>query len=128
MARPVLRTELCDTLGIEYPVILAGMGPVAGGIDGPVATPPRPALTRDGVLAKAVELADHVGADALTMRKLADALDVKPMSLYHHVANKEAILDGMVDVVFSEIASPAPPPPRCDRFMLPRRPVRGRCP
>ena len=38
MARPVLRTELCDMLGIEYPVILAGMGPVAGGIQGPVAT------------------------------------------------------------------------------------------
>ncbi len=38
MARPVLRTVLCDMLGIEYPVILAGMGPVAGGIDGPVAT------------------------------------------------------------------------------------------
>ena len=38
MARPVLRTELCDMLGIEYPVILAGMGPVAGGITGPVAT------------------------------------------------------------------------------------------
>jgi NAD(P)H-dependent flavin oxidoreductase YrpB (nitropropane dioxygenase family) len=38
MARPVLRTQLCDMLGIEYPVILAGMGPVAGGITGPVAT------------------------------------------------------------------------------------------
>ncbi len=38
MARPVLRTQLCDMLGIEYPVILAGMGPVAGGIAGPVAT------------------------------------------------------------------------------------------
>ena len=38
MARPVLRTELCDMLGIEYPVILAGMGPVAGGLTGPVAT------------------------------------------------------------------------------------------
>lgn len=38
MSRPVLRTELCDMLGIEYPVLLAGMGPVAGGIDGPVAT------------------------------------------------------------------------------------------
>lgn len=38
MARPVLRTALCDMLGIEYPVILAGMGPVAGGITGPVAT------------------------------------------------------------------------------------------
>jgi NAD(P)H-dependent flavin oxidoreductase YrpB (nitropropane dioxygenase family) len=38
MARPVLRTQLCDMLGIEYPVVLAGMGPVAGGITGPVAT------------------------------------------------------------------------------------------
>jgi nitronate monooxygenase len=38
MARPVLRTALCDMLGIEYPVVLAGMGPVAGGIAGPVAT------------------------------------------------------------------------------------------
>ncbi len=40
MARPVLRTALCDMLGIEYPVILAGMGPVAGGISGSVATAP----------------------------------------------------------------------------------------
>lgn len=40
MARPVLRTELCDMLGIEYPVVLAGMGPVAGGLTGPVATAP----------------------------------------------------------------------------------------
>jgi len=40
MGRPVLRTELCDLLGIEYPVILAGMGPVAGGLTGPVATAP----------------------------------------------------------------------------------------
>lgn len=38
MARPVLRTALCDLLGIEYPVLLAGMGPVAGRVDGPVAT------------------------------------------------------------------------------------------
>ncbi len=40
MSRPVLRTVLCDMLGIEYPVISAGMGPVAGGISGPVATAP----------------------------------------------------------------------------------------
>lgn len=40
MSRPVLRTPLCDLLGIEYPVILAGMGPVAGGLTGPVATAP----------------------------------------------------------------------------------------
>jgi AcrR family transcriptional regulator len=71
-------------------------------------TTARPPLTRDKVLATAVALADQIGTDALTMRKLADALDVKPMSLYHHVANKEAILDGMIDVVFSEID---PPPP-----------------
>lgn len=69
-------------------------------------TTARPPLTRDKVLVTAVELADRIGADALTMRKLADALDVKPMSLYHHVANKEAILDGMVDVVFAEIDPP----------------------
>ena len=66
----------------------------------------RPPLTRDKVLAAAVDLADRIGADALTMRKLADALGVKAMSLYHHVANKEAILDGMVDVAFSEIDPP----------------------
>ena len=40
MSRPVLRTVLCEMLGIEYPVILAGMGPVAGGVTGPVATAP----------------------------------------------------------------------------------------
>ncbi|MBA4180949.1 MAG: 2-nitropropane dioxygenase [Anaerolinea sp.] len=40
MSRPVLRTSLCDMLGIEYPIVLAGMGPVAGGISGPVATAP----------------------------------------------------------------------------------------
>lgn len=69
-------------------------------------TAARPPLTRDKVLSTAVDLADRIGVDALTMRKLADALGVKPMSLYHHVANKEAILDGMVDVVFSEIDPP----------------------
>ena len=40
MSRPVLRTALCDLLGIEYPIISAGMGPVAGGLTGPVATAP----------------------------------------------------------------------------------------
>lgn len=69
-------------------------------------TTTRTPLSRDKVLAAAVDLADRIGADALTMRKLADALGVQPMSLYHHVANKEAILDGMVDVVFGEIDLP----------------------
>lgn len=66
----------------------------------------RSTLTRDRILDGAVELADRIGTEALTIRKLADHLGTKPMTLYHHVANKEAILDGMVDVVFSEIALP----------------------
>ncbi|HCV00014.1 MAG TPA: nitronate monooxygenase, partial [Dehalococcoidia bacterium] len=48
MARPVLRTDLCDLLGIEYPFLLAGMGPVAGGIVGPVATAPLAAAISNG--------------------------------------------------------------------------------
>ncbi len=51
-------------------------------------------------------LADRIGVDAFTIRKLADALDTKPMTIYHHVPSKEAILDGMVDRVFAEIDRP----------------------
>jgi AcrR family transcriptional regulator len=66
----------------------------------------RPALNRERVIAVAVALADGIGVDALTIRKLAAELDVKPMTIYHHVPNKEAIIDGMVDLVFSEIDLP----------------------
>jgi AcrR family transcriptional regulator len=66
----------------------------------------REPLTRERVLEGAVALADEIGVDALTMRKLAAALDVKPMTIYHHVDGKEQIIDGMVDIVFSEIALP----------------------
>jgi AcrR family transcriptional regulator len=66
----------------------------------------RHSLTRDLVLRGAVELADRGGIDALTMRSLAQHLGVEAMSLYHHVANKEALLDGMVDVVFAEFHLP----------------------
>jgi AcrR family transcriptional regulator len=66
----------------------------------------RKPLTRERVLEGAVALADEIGVEALTMRKLADALDVKPMTIYHHVPGKEQIIDGMVDVVFSEIDLP----------------------
>lgn len=65
-----------------------------------------PRLTAERVIEGAVALADRVGTDALTIRRLADTLDVKPMTIYHHVANKEAILDGMVDRVFAEIELP----------------------
>jgi AcrR family transcriptional regulator len=53
-------------------------------------------------------MADEIGLDDLSMRRLAEALGVEAMSLYHHVPNKDAILDGMVDRVFAEIAHPDP--------------------
>jgi AcrR family transcriptional regulator len=67
----------------------------------------RAPVTRQRVLAEAVALADELGIAALTMRKLADRLQVEPMSLYHHVANKDEILDGMVDQVFGEVELPS---------------------
>ena len=67
----------------------------------------RTPLTRARALQAAVALADADGIEALSMRKLANALEVEAMSLYHHVANKDDILDGMVNLVFSEIELPA---------------------
>jgi AcrR family transcriptional regulator len=63
-------------------------------------------LTRERVLRTAVELADESGIEALSMRKLAQALDVVPMALYRHVANKGELLDALVDVVIGEIDPP----------------------
>ncbi|MEU7568819.1 TetR/AcrR family transcriptional regulator [Streptomyces fradiae] len=65
-------------------------------------------LDRERVLRTAVETADEGGVGSLTMRKIAERLGVEAMSLYHHVANKNDILDGMVDAVFGEIDLPAP--------------------
>jgi AcrR family transcriptional regulator len=65
-------------------------------------------LSRERVLRAAVAVADATGLGSLTMRSLAQELGVTPMSLYHHVANKEEILDGIVDQVFSEIELPSP--------------------
>ena len=64
-------------------------------------------ISRDRVLEAAVAFADQHGLEALSMRKLGEALGVEAMSLYNHVANKEALLDGMVDLVFAEIDLPA---------------------
>jgi AcrR family transcriptional regulator len=63
-------------------------------------------LTRERVLRAAVALADEAGIGTLSMRKLGEALGVEAMSLYNHVANKDQLLDGMVDLVFSEIDLP----------------------
>ena len=67
---------------------------------------PRIPLTRARVLHAAVALADASGSETLSMRKLGEALGVEAMSLYNHVANKEDLLDGMIDVVFAEIDLP----------------------
>lgn len=68
---------------------------------------PRTPLSRERVLRAAVALADERGTEELTMRKLAKELGVEAMSLYNHVANKGDLLDGMIDLVFSEIEPPA---------------------
>jgi AcrR family transcriptional regulator len=67
----------------------------------------RTPLSATSVLAAAVALADAAGLEAFSMRRLAQELGVVPMALYKHVANKDALLDGMVDIVFGEIELPS---------------------
>src|SRR5665647_3886444 len=79
----------------------------------PVPTRPTPSpgsrapLSRERVLAAAVSLVDEAGLGSLTMRELGQRLGVEAMSLYNHVANKDDILDGMVDLVVGEIDLPS---------------------
>ena len=68
---------------------------------------PRIPLSRERVLRAAVALADESGLEALSMRKLGEAVGVEAMSLYGHVASKDDLLDGMIDVVFGEIDLPS---------------------
>jgi AcrR family transcriptional regulator len=70
-----------------------------------IGRPPR--LSRERVLHAAIGLADAGGIGSLTIRSLAEELSAKPMSVYHHVANKEEILDGIIDLVFAEIELPS---------------------
>lgn len=72
----------------------------------PVGILRRTPLSRERVLRAAVGVADESGIESLSMRRLADVLGVVPMALYKHVANKEQLLDGMVDVVIGEIDPP----------------------
>lgn len=70
--------------------------------------PGRPArLSRSQVLRAALEIADRAGLASVTMQRVATALGAEPMSLYRHVANKDDLLDGLIDLVFAEIALPA---------------------
>ncbi|QNP74866.1 TetR/AcrR family transcriptional regulator C-terminal domain-containing protein [Streptomyces roseirectus] len=71
------------------------------------AAQPRTPLSRKRVLDTAVALADEGGVEALSMRKIAQPLGVVPMALYKHVANKNELLDGMIDVLVGEIDPPA---------------------
>jgi len=69
-------------------------------------SPGRPSLSRERVLEAAIAVADTRGIAALTIRSLAQHLGVKPMSLYHYVANKSEILDAIVDVVLARSSCP----------------------
>ena len=68
--------------------------------------PPRIPLSRERVLTAALVLADEHGLEAVSMRRVGQALNVEAMSLYKHVADKEAILDGIVDLVMDEVDVP----------------------
>jgi AcrR family transcriptional regulator len=70
--------------------------------------PPPARLSRDKILAAAVRLADREGLEAVTMRRLGQALGVEAMSLYKHVANKDAILDGLLERVLAKVELPQP--------------------
>jgi AcrR family transcriptional regulator len=70
-------------------------------------TDSRAQLSRERVLETAVAFADRHGLEALSMRKLGHELGASAMSAYYYFANKEQLLDGMVDVVFSEIEPPS---------------------
>ena len=67
----------------------------------------RTPLDRTKVLRAALQMADNDGLESLSMRSLARVLKVEAMSLYNHVANKEDILDGLVELVASEIEVPS---------------------
>jgi AcrR family transcriptional regulator len=71
------------------------------------AAEPRAPLNRERVLQAALTLADANGIDALSMRKLGEAVGVEAMSLYNHVPSKADLLDGLIDLVFSEIELPS---------------------
>ena len=69
---------------------------------------PRLPLSRDRILQAALELVDEAGIESLTMRKLGQALGFEAMSLYNHVANKDDVLDGILDLVLDESEVPSP--------------------
>ncbi len=75
---------------------------------------PRRPLTRDRIVRAALDLIDEGGLDALTMRRLGAALGVEAMSLYKHVPNKDAILDGVRELLLGDFAASLPRAPAGD--------------
>ena len=80
------------------------------------ATARRAPLSRERVLREAIRIADEGGIDSLTMRRLAQQLEVEAMSIYHHVRGKDAVLTGAIDLVFDDVtrratAAVTPVPP-----------------
>src|SRR3954462_10366216 len=71
-------------------------------------TKPRLSLNRERILMAALELADESGIESLTMRKLGQRLGFEALSLYNHVANKDDLLDGILDLVLGETQPPSP--------------------
>ncbi|RFU84846.1 GntR family transcriptional regulator [Streptomyces triticagri] len=88
----------------------------AGRVKAPVARPrtgssgAKQALSREYLLRTAIAIADVEGSDAVSMRRVAAELDVGPMSLYRHVANKDDLVTQMADLVFGEAELPHPGP------------------
>jgi AcrR family transcriptional regulator len=72
---------------------------------------PRPALSRDRIIDAAVRVADGGGMARVSMRNVGRELGVEAMSLYHHIADKEALLDGLADWIFTQIDLPGPDQP-----------------
>ncbi len=81
----------------------AGGRPAGRSVDDDGGAPPAGRITRDVVLTAALEIIDRDGADALSMRRLARALDRDPMILYRHAPNKAALLDGVAETVLAQL-------------------------
>lgn len=80
----------------------------SGPAEPPRTRAPRGTLSKDAVVAAACELADAEGLDALTIRAVADRLGSRPMSLYRHIANKDELLDALVELVYAKFERPDP--------------------
>jgi AcrR family transcriptional regulator len=73
-------------------------------------------ISRAAILAAALDLADEQGLAAVTMNAVAKRLDVTPMALYRHVADKAALLDGLVETLLTRLPPPAPELPWDERL------------